>query len=58
MSSGEQYQLCVRGINSRSRRNENLLFEVMSQKDKVLSLEEIIEDEFQEFRVKDISTED
>lgn len=30
----------------------------MSQKDMVLSLEEIIEDEFQEFCVKDISTED
>ena len=35
----------------RSRRNENLLFEVMSQKNTVLSLEDIIQDELWELWV-------
>lgn len=37
--------------DQRSRRNENLLFEVMSQKNTVLSLEDIIQDELWELCV-------
>lgn len=37
--------------DQRSRRNENLLFEVMSQKNTVLSLEDIIQHELWELCV-------